>query len=153
MRRYWGKYRGTVVENNDPLHIGRIQAAVPAVSETPLGWALPCVPYAGAGKGFYMIPPVSAKVWIEFEEGDLSRPIWSGCFWTPQTGLGAPAEATSSSKKVWKTDEITLILDDAGNQITARLEGRRGPVTLVLDQDGLALNGKRVAAAVEEETR
>ena len=28
--------------------------------------------------GFYAIPPIGAGVWIEFEAGDVSRPIWVG---------------------------------------------------------------------------
>ena len=31
-KKYYGKYRGTVVNNIDPLQIGRIQVQVPDVS-------------------------------------------------------------------------------------------------------------------------
>ena len=46
-----------------------------------ISWALPCVPYAGTTSGFFAIPPVGAGIWIEFEAGDVSRPIWSGAWW------------------------------------------------------------------------
>ncbi|AOY59401.1 phage baseplate assembly protein V [Desulfococcus multivorans] len=81
-QRYYGKYRGRVLDNDDPLNIGRVMVEVPAIGGgEPLGWALPCLPYAGDGHGLYMVPEVDALVWVEFEGGDLSHPIWVGCFW------------------------------------------------------------------------
>lgn len=79
---YFGKYRGEVSDNQDPLMTGRIKATVPDVlgSQTT-GWALPCAPFGGSGVGFFAIPTVGAEVWIEFEHGDPEYPVWSGCFW------------------------------------------------------------------------
>ena len=80
--RFYGKYRGLVVDNNDPQQLGRLKAQVPEVlGEVNSGWALPCVPYAGDGSGQYTVPERGTGVWIEFEAGDPSRPIWSGCWW------------------------------------------------------------------------
>ncbi len=92
--RYYGKYRGTVVNNIDPEQRGRIQAIVPDVQGiTPTTWAMPCVPIAGKQEGVYMVPQVGAGVWIEFEQGDPDYPIWVGGFWgafaeVPQSALG-----------------------------------------------------------------
>ena len=81
-RTFYGKYRGVVTDINDPLKMGRIQARVPDVLGTDVsGWALPSVPFAGDGMGFYALPKVGAGVWIEFEQGDPDYPIWSGCWW------------------------------------------------------------------------
>ena len=81
-RQFLGKYRGTVINNEDPLRMGRIQAIVPDVSETlPTGWAMPCVPFAFIQMGLYVLPPLQAGVWIEFEQGDPDYPIWSGGWW------------------------------------------------------------------------
>ena len=80
--RFYGKYRGLVVNNVDPLSLGRLQAMVPEVlGEIPTGWAVPCAPYAGPQAGFFAVPPPGAGVWIEFEAGDTSRPIWVGGWW------------------------------------------------------------------------
>src|SRR5438128_6963377 len=78
---YFGKYRGLVVDNQDPLSQGRIQVRVPAVLGDKALWALPCTPYAGANIGFFALPPKNANVWVEFEGGELNHPIWAGCFW------------------------------------------------------------------------
>jgi type VI secretion system (T6SS) baseplate-like injector VgrG len=80
--RFFGKYRGTVVNNVDPMQIGRIMAIVPDVSgEIPTSWAMPCLPSAGINTGVFTVPQVGAGVWIEFEHGDPDRPIWVGGYW------------------------------------------------------------------------
>ena len=112
--RYFGKYRGLVKDNKDPSGLGRILAIVPQVPGMRLNWALPCAPYAGKGVGFYTVPPIGAKVWIEFEGGDPSHPIWSGCFW--QDGE-VPTEVQANSQdpsqvKVLRTRVATLVADD-----------------------------------------
>ena len=77
--RFYGKYRGIVVNNIDPLNLGRLMAMVPEVlGEVPSGWASACAPYAGPQAGLFAVPPIGAGVWIEFEAGDTSRPIWVG---------------------------------------------------------------------------
>jgi type VI secretion system (T6SS) baseplate-like injector VgrG len=81
-KKYYGKYRGTVIQNIDPLQIGRIMVSVPDVSGVlPSSWAMPCVPIAGKQMGSYFVPQIGSGVWVEFEQGDPDYPIWTGCFW------------------------------------------------------------------------
>ncbi len=110
MTQFYGKYRGTVANAVDPMQQGRIQVQVPAVlGEGQMSWAMPCVPYAGPGVGFFAIPPVGANIWVEFEGGDPDYPIWSGCFW----GIGeVPALPAVAEMKVLKTDTCTITLND-----------------------------------------
>lgn len=85
-RKYYGKYRAIVTNNVDPLLIGRIQVICPdASSLVPTTWCMPCVPNAGINMGMFALPVIGSGVWIEFERGDPSKPIWVGCYW----GLGA----------------------------------------------------------------
>jgi hypothetical protein len=80
--KYYGKYRGVVTNNVDPLQMGRIRAQVPDVlGENESGWAMPCVPCGVSKKVASSLPEVGAAVWIEFEQGDPDRPIWTGCFY------------------------------------------------------------------------
>jgi hypothetical protein len=82
-KRFYGKYRGTVEANIDPMMLGRIMAMVPDVgSLIPLSWAMPCAPFPDAGTPALAVPPIGASVWIEFEQGDPNYPIWSGGFWS-----------------------------------------------------------------------
>lgn len=90
---FYGKFRGKIVENVDPLELGRIVALVPAVSEFPLTWALPCFPFNGSKPVQYAIPPVGSHVWIEFEAGDPNYPIWAGIFFGEGEGAFALAAA------------------------------------------------------------
>lgn len=81
-KKYYGKYRGTVLQNVDPMQMGRIQVIVPDVSALlPSSWAMPCVPIAGKQMGSYFVPQIGSGVWVEFEQGDPDYPIWTGCFW------------------------------------------------------------------------
>ena len=111
---YYGKYRGTVVDNVDPLQIGRLRVLVPAVLHAEESWAMPCVPYAGDGVGFYAMPEVGTSVWVEFEAGEISYPIWSGCFWN----AGGVAAADADPKiKFFKTKKFKLRIDDGNGEI------------------------------------
>lgn len=110
MTSFYGKHRGTVVSNLDPLQRGRVQVSVPSVlGDGQMSWAEPCVPYAGDGVGLFAVPPVGANVWVEFEAGDPDRPILAGCFW----GAGqVPAAPAVAEVKVWKTEGVSVTLSD-----------------------------------------
>ena len=94
--RYYGKYRGTVINNVDPENRGRIQAVVPDVQGLlPTTFAMPCLPVAGKGSGAFFVPELGSGVWMEFEQGDPDYPIWTGCFWgvtleMPELGIASP---------------------------------------------------------------
>ena len=139
MSEFYGKYRGKVENNLDPLQQGRLQVSCPAVlGGGRLSWAMPCVPYAGPGVGFFAIPPIGANVWVEFEGGDPDYPIWSGCFW----GTGqVPAKPALAETKVFKTDGVTLTLNDlpGGGGFTLEVNPPAVPMPLKL-----VLNAQRI---------
>lgn len=113
--RYFGKYRGTVIDVTDPNNQCRIRATVPAVlGEQPSGWAMPAAPFAGDGHGFVMLPKVGDGVWIEFEAGQLDNPIWSGGWWASgqRPNPQGPAVRVIVSEK-----GHALILDDDANEV------------------------------------
>ncbi|MGQ9482268.1 phage baseplate assembly protein V [Chloroflexus sp.] len=110
MNQFFGKYRGKVENNIDPLQQGRVQVSVPAVlGDGRLSWAMPCVPFAGNSVGLFLVPPTGANVWVEFEGGDPDYPIWSGCFWAPGE---VPASPALAEMKVWKTATATITIND-----------------------------------------
>jgi hypothetical protein len=93
---FFGKYRGTVVNNADPNSIGRVTVRCAEVlGDGESSWAMPCVPVAGRRSGSFFVPEVGAAVWVEFEHGDPDYPIWTGCFWgagaeLPDEGFTSP---------------------------------------------------------------
>jgi hypothetical protein len=143
MPQFFGKYRGVVVNNTDPMQLARIQATVPAVAgDGPLGWALPCSPFAGPDMGLVMVPPVGANVWIEFEGGDLDHPIWSGCFW--DSGQ-MPAEALSGAPdavQVLKAPGFLFVADANLHQFRIEVNPPLGsaPMKLAFDEQGILLD-------------
>jgi hypothetical protein len=96
-KTYFGKYRGTVINNVDPELKGRLLVEVPDVlSLLPSTWAEPCVPLAGPTgppMGVYLVPPIGAGVWVEFEKGDPNLPVWSGCRWGSASDVPLAAQA------------------------------------------------------------
>ena len=80
--KFFGKYRGLVLNNIDPMQMNRLQVQVPDVAGLiPTTWAMPCVPVAGLQNGMVALPIIGSGVWIEFEQGDPDFPIWTGGFW------------------------------------------------------------------------
>jgi len=80
-KKFFGKFRGTVVNNVDPEQRGRIQVMVPDVSGFALtSWALPAFPWGGMQMGMFSVPLVGAGVWVEFEQGNIDYPIWVGVY-------------------------------------------------------------------------
>ncbi|MDC7341110.1 phage baseplate assembly protein V [Streptomyces lydicus] len=141
MTRFYGKYRGKVTANTDPLMRGRVQVSVPAVLGTGrLSWAEPCVPYAGPDVGLFAVPPTGANVWVEFEAGDPDRPILAGCFW----GTGeAPAAGALPGVKMWKTEAVTVTLSDlpgGGFTIEVGPPAAAVPVRISCTGEGLELS-------------
>lgn len=93
--RFYGKYRGMVLNNIDPMMQGRLQVQVPDVAGlVPASWAMPCVPIAGLQTGMVALPAIGAGVWVEFEQGNPDHPIWVGCFWGSAAEIPALAQLT-----------------------------------------------------------
>ncbi|MEM8961944.1 MAG: phage baseplate assembly protein V [Acidobacteriota bacterium] len=141
--QFFGKYRGKVTNNIDPLQLGRVQVEVPAVlGDGRLSWAMPCVPVAGPGTGFFAVPPVGANVWVEFEGGDADSPILAGCFWGPGQ---VPAKPAVEQIMMLKTKGITMTLSDlpgvGGVTIEAKPPAVGIPLKLVLNAQGIEIQG------------
>jgi uncharacterized protein involved in type VI secretion and phage assembly len=140
--RHYGKYRGTVTDNTDPRSQGRIRVQVPEVlADVDSGWALPCAPFTGDKLGAYAIPPVGAGVWVEFEAGDPSRPIWVGGWWssdnvpTDEGGSKATPDVKVSRSEeglllAFHDDTKTIALSDSDGQNILKIEVQGGIVTL-----------------------
>ena len=146
-KQFYGKYRGTVLNNIDPLRIGRILASVPDVlGPTPTSWAMPCVPIAGKQMGTYMVPQIGAGVWIEFEQGNPDYPIWVGGFWGIVGEIPALALAgnPASPSIVLQTglQNCVVISDLPGPTGGIMLKSTAG-ATLIVNDTGIYIqNGK-----------
>jgi uncharacterized protein involved in type VI secretion and phage assembly len=146
-KKYYGKYRGTVVNNVDPMQIGRIQVMVPDVSNViPSTWAMPCFSFTGKGMGAYMLPQIGSGVWVEFEQGDPDYPIWVGGYWGLTSELPALALAGNpvSPSVVFQTGlQNTFVISDlAGPTGGIMLKSTTGASLIVNDTGIYIQNGK-----------
>jgi len=128
-QRYYGKYRGTVLNNVDPMQIGRLLVEVPDVlGLLPSSWAAPCPPLAGPTgppMGVFLVPPIGAGVWVEFEQGDVNYPLWVGCRW------GAPSDIPTLARAGLPVSP-SIVLQTAGQNsiVISDLPGPTGGIML-----------------------
>jgi hypothetical protein len=123
--RFFGKYRGMVTNNIDPLGIGRLQVQVPDVAGVvPGSWALPCFPFASTQLGFYALPQIGGGVWVEFEQGNPDYPIWSGCWYGSRADVPGLVSATPPG--------IPVVIMQTQGQTTLLLSDLAGPTGGVL---------------------
>lgn len=130
--RFYGKYRGTVTEVNTATL--RIKAKVPAVLGTQTtGWCRHCVPYAGQDVGLVFLPETGSGVWIEFEGGDVSYPIWTGCYWRDGE---MPSDAAPKVKAIVTAGKFEILIDDDAGTLTI-MDNNQNKITL--DASGITL--------------
>jgi uncharacterized protein involved in type VI secretion and phage assembly len=147
VQKYYGKYRGTVLINIDPLQIGRLIVQVPDVEGlTPSSWAMPCFPISGKQMGAYMIPQIGAGVWVEFEQGDPDYPIWSGCWFgsaaevPPLALAGNPA---SPNIVLQSGLQNTIVISDLPGPTGGIMLRSTTGATLIVNDTGIYIqNGK-----------
>ncbi|MFP5261559.1 MAG: phage baseplate assembly protein V [Blastocatellia bacterium] len=146
-KKFYGKYRGTVINNIDPLQIGRIMVMVPDLGDIiPSSWAMPCVPIAGKQMGTFMVPQVGAGVWVEFEQGDPDYPIWVGGYWgiAAEVPVLALAGVPASPNIVLQTtaQNAIVISDLPGPTGGIMLKSTTGATIIVNDTGIYIQNGK-----------
>ena len=169
-RPFYGKYHGVVTDTEDPLRIGRVRATVPAVlgEDVDTGWALPCLPAGGSDQtGLVTLPAVGATVWIEFAAGDVSQPIWTGCFYGAPTSTGGADDlGTAQGSEIPQADGADpsptrwvlrtaggheLTFDDDGEVVLLR--NGNGSGALRFEQDGTVVvtaDAIRLGASAKE---
>lgn len=166
-RRFYGKYRGFVVENADPEKLGRLKLRVPSVlgDAVVTGWAMPCVPYGGdANQGMLFIPEVDAGVWVEFEEGDLEFPIWVGTFWSkpggnsevpfPNQPDGSEDSAVQDppTRKIIKTLQgHTIQFEDGDGDLRIIVSDGQSENLIVFEQKGISITNKKNSITLTDE--
>jgi len=148
--KFWGKYQGTVINNIDPELRGRLQAMVPDVTGLlPSTWAEACASLAGPTgppMGVYLVLPIGAGVWVEFEHGDANRPIWVGCRWGSQADVPTLARAglpVSPSIVLQTAGQNTIVISDVPGA-AGGIMIRSGASTLMVNQQGITLIAPKV---------
>lgn len=153
MSEFYGKYRGTVLDNIDPMQLGRIMVQVPDVSNVlPSTWAMPCVPFSGIQSGFYAVPDIGSGVWVEFEQGNPDYPIWVGCYWGTAENLPALALAGVpgvAQVVIQTTGQNTLLISDTPGPTGGILLKTASGAFISISDTGITLdNGQGATVAM-----
>lgn len=121
--KFYGKYRAIVADNRDPDNMGRIKVRCPVVlGEYISAWCTPCVACAFNDGGIYYVPNEGEVVWVEFEEGNPSKPIYVGSWWIPnRTPLQNSKNVTDKIMLVSRNQHI-IEIDDKNNAITIKMK-------------------------------
>lgn len=151
--RYYGKYRGKITDTHDPKQLGRLKAKVPELlGDQEIGWALPCLPYGGTkDTGLFLVPEVGSNVWIEFESGNLSHPIWTGTWWSEPSGNEVPSEAqmTEPTVKILKTKAGHRIeLHDSDGQEKILITNKDGSI-VEMDYSGTVISSDNGRSSIK----
>lgn len=130
-KRYYGVYRGTVVDTRDPDQRGRVRVLVPYVSdEDPPDdyWFEPVMAGAGGGRGSFWPPEIGDSVRVTFEEGDVEKPgvYFGGWYGSPDGKSEVPTALGYSDGQPERRGFVTrgghmLVLDDTVGQESIRM--------------------------------
>jgi hypothetical protein len=145
-QRYFGKYRGEVVDTADQTNRARLKVRCPAVLGDQEVWAMPAVPYAGNGLGFFALPPAGASIWVEFEGGELSQPIWSGCFWKDDDIAAGDAK---EGVMFLRTPGVTIRVDNDNGTVEIETSGG---AKLTLSSNGISVEAPEVSLSANGAT-
>jgi len=144
-QQLWGRYRGTVASVDDDDRMGRITVRVPSVygdSESPP--AYPAAPFAGEGHGFLFLPEVGDGVWVEFEGGNQSHPLWTGAWWAKNE---MPDEADVEGRVIVTSAGLKLVMDDDAKKLQL-LNGSKGEITIA--DDGITIRFGNTKVVIDD---
>lgn len=136
-----GFFRGLVLDNIDPLKLGRIKVNILKLFENieaeNLPWAVPAMPVtsgSGADFGYLAIPEIGSFVWCFFEEGDLYQPVYFSEALSAVHGIPSEVEINYPYRKVLKTKNgILVIIDDQDKEVIVT---NPSGSSITMDKDG-----------------
>jgi len=150
---YYSNYPAYVIENEDPLGQGRLLVLLGTIlgpTSNPV-WAYPKGSWSGDDCGIQIIPEIKDIVWVEFQNGKVTSPIWSFYFHHVDK---KPEEFKSPKVYGLKTPAGYLVtIDEADDSVL--IKSPKGPTvsiikevveiktpanTLTLDSTGISIN-------------
>lgn len=157
--RFYSKYRGVVVNNEDPTGLQRIEIVVPNIHNGLKVWAWPVNQQGGINYGLkYFTPLPGEVVWVEFEKGNPLKALWSFHGWAIDE---VPDELKSNSVAGFiSPNGNKVILNDTDGALNISVEKAidigipekcnisftedevkisKGETTVVLSEDGVSL--------------
>lgn len=154
-RKFTGYYEGPVIDNKDPMKLGRVRVNVPGVAE-PTPWAMPVGGLGAGGKkrGSWSPPPVGAEVGVFFKQGDpdhpryMAGPIGEGE--APDEVDDASVEDATKVPFVFNGERYKIVVDERPGKSRAALEDKLTGDRYEIDGQKLGLYIKATNAVVIE---
>jgi uncharacterized protein involved in type VI secretion and phage assembly len=154
--KFYGNYRGTVMDNVDPDKLGRIKVKIypmlSGVETENLPWAVPAMPLSsGAGEnyGSFYVPEVGTNVWVFLEAGDIYQPVYFAEATDGLKGLpvGIDEDYPSTTVTETKTGIVIKINRKEGNE-NVLVEHPKGSF-IEMDKDGaITINTSETAGHI-----
>lgn len=145
-KEYYGKYRAKVVDIKDPETRGRIRVMCPKVlGKFKSAWCEPCIPVAYDFGGDFALPKIGEFVWVEFESGDINKPVYTGGLWctnkTPSNTYNEKERLITWGKcKLEMNEDTNTIKISVGNSVLTINEN-----SIQMISPSVTVNGKPVA--------
>lgn len=96
--KFKGRYMGFVMDRNDPQKRGRVRCACPAILPGPRGsadfwldWALPV-------GSWLAVPKLGSPVWLTFENGQITDPIYEAGWFLGDDAASSAAPAAGTER-------------------------------------------------------
>ena len=150
---YYGIYRGTVESVEEGDNLGIISVKIPDVfgPTHTVSRVRPCSPFAGDKHGFVAIPEPGDGVWIQFEAGKTSLPVWIGFWWAsgeipePKGKLVRSFITTKGHKFVLDDDQDEVTLLHSGG---AEMKMTGSDVTITIGNASIEMSSSEIKLAV-----
>lgn len=135
---YSGLYRGKVVQRGDERMRGRIKVIIPSISgpEGKSQWVDLCMNVAYDNGGDIAIPKIGDTCWIMFEEGDVTKPVYMGNFFS---AFKTPLPDYDEDTRVISWDDCRI-----------EMKGERMAIT-VGDNTMIEITGSTIAVKTSDE--
>lgn len=167
-RRYYGKYRGIVVDVHDPLKLGRVRVMIPDIGQVKPEdvssnvWAIPSGQMGGSFgdekevDGWYNPPENGDFVWIEFERGDVNMPVYTKgiVLENKPKGTNDLWEENNLIKGIrTKAGHILKFMNKAGQEAVSLVwgkDGKQSKIKVELTKDGVDITTENSKINVTE---
>lgn len=137
---YYGKYRAKVVDIQDPEARGRIRVMCPKVlGNYKSAWCLPCVPVAYDLGGDFVLPKLGEFVWVEFESGEVDKPIYTGGLWSANK---TPSDSYNEKERLITWGECKIEMNEDTNTIKISV----GSSVIIINESSIQINSPSVTA-------
>lgn len=136
-RKLYGVFTGTVEDNEDPEHEGRVRLRIPWLDDATItDWCRVMQPYAGPNYGSVWIPEKKCEVLVALWHGDMNEPVVLGGVYNGKDKPPVHKKGTTQDVKMLRTKAgHTIRLDDSAQSMAIEIQTLGGHDIYLDDQN------------------